>query len=169
MHKRPTADSAARRNLLDLLAVWAATGSYVGLSPVAPGTFGALVGLGWYWCVLQFPSVGLQIAASLGLILLSVPICTRASWQLEQGKDPGAIVLDEIATMPLVLLGIDATRGSVWAAAFVLHRLFDIAKPPPARQAEHLPAGWGILADDCVAAIYAGLALRACVWAGLLG
>jgi phosphatidylglycerophosphatase A len=41
--------------------------------------------------------------------------------------------------------------------AFAAFRLFDVTKPPPARQLEHLPAGWGILMDDLAAAVYANL------------
>ena len=150
------------------LALWAATGSYIGLSPWAPGTLGSLVGLGWFWCVAQLPGLVPQLTATLGLILLSVPICTRAARRIG-GKDPSAIVLDEIASLPIVLLGLDLSHVSVWVAAFVLHRLFDITKPPPVRAVERLPEGLGIVADDCVAAIYASLVLRACVWAGMLG
>ncbi|MBX9790840.1 MAG: phosphatidylglycerophosphatase A [Pirellulales bacterium] len=150
------------------LAMWAATGSYVGLSPWVPGTLGTLVGLGWVWSVSRLPGLTLQLAATLGLILISVPICTQAARRIG-GKDPSAIVLDEIASLPIVLLGLDLSHASVWLAAFVLHRVFDVTKPPPIRAVERLPDGLGIVADDCVAAVYAALVLRACVWAGLLG
>jgi phosphatidylglycerophosphatase A len=156
------------RSKLDRLAIWAATGSYVGLSPIMPGTIGSLLGLAWLWCVLQLPGLPLQLLTTLGLILISVPICTQAARQLG-GKDPSSIVLDEIASLPLVVLGLDMSHASMWVAAFVLHRLFDVGKPPPVRRVERLPDGLGIVADDCVAAIYAGLVLRACVWTGLLG
>ncbi len=164
-----SAQPEPRSGKLDQLAIWAATGSYVGLSPVMPGTVGCLLGLGWVWCVLQLPSMPIQLLATLGLILISVPVCTRAARRLAIGKDPGSIVLDEIASLPIVVLGLDMSHASMWVAAFALHRVFDITKPPPAQQVERLREGLGIVADDCVAAIYATLSLRACIWAGLLG
>jgi len=153
---------------VDAVAVWAATGSYVGLIRFMPGTFGCLLGLGWVWFVTKLPGLAVQAVAILGLILISVPICTRAARRLGR-KDPGSIVLDEIVSLPIVVFGLDTSHASVWVAAFVLHRVFDISKPPPVRTVERLPTGLGIVADDCVAALYAQLVLRACVWAGLLG
>lgn len=153
---------------MDGLAVWAATGSYVGLIPFMPGTFGCLLGLGWVWIVTKLPGLAVQAVAILGLMLISVPICTRAARLLGK-KDPGSIVLDEIVGLPIVVWGLNTSHASVWVAAFVLHRVFDISKPPPVRTVERLPTGWGIVADDCVAALYAQLGLWACVWAGLLG
>ena len=166
----PPVDAAPEgpTNWLDGLAVWAATGSYVGLIPFMPGTFGCLLGLGWVWIVTKLPGLALQGVAIGGLILISVPICTRAARRLGK-KDPGSIVLDEIASLPIVVWGLDTSHVSIWVAAFVLHRVFDISKPPPVRTVERLPTGSGIVADDCVAALYAHLVLRACVWAGLLG
>lgn len=162
------APPAGPKTWLDILAVWAATGSYVGLIPYMPGTFGCLLGLGWVWVVTKLPGLAVQGVAIGGLILISVPICTRAARLLGK-KDPGAIVLDEIASLPIVVWGLDTSHVSIWVAAFVLHRVFDITKPPPVRSVERLPTGSGIVADDCVAALYAHLVLRACVWAGLLG
>ena len=155
-------------NWVDAVAVWGATGSYVGLIPFTPGTFGCLLGIGWVWIVTKLPGLAVQGVAILGLILISVPICTRAARRLGK-KDPGSIVLDEIASLPIVVWGLDTSHVSIWVAAFVLHRVFDISKPPPVRTVERLPTGSGIVADDCVAAFYAHLVLRACVWAGLLG
>jgi phosphatidylglycerophosphatase A len=133
-----------------------------------PGTFGCLLGFGWVWIVTQLPGLAAQAVAIGGLILISVPICTRAARRLGV-KDPGSIVLDEIVSLPIVVFGLDTSHASIWVAAFVLHRVFDISKPPPVRTLERLPKGWGIVVDDCVAALYAQLVLRACVWAGWLG
>jgi len=57
----------------------------------------------------------------------------------------------------------------IWIAAFVLFRLFDISKPPPARQLERLPDGLGIMADDWAAGGFACLALHALHWFGAFG
>ena len=87
-------------------------------------------------------------------------------------KDPGSIVLDEIASMPIVFFFVtdaDVRRPIVLAVAFLLHRIFDITKPPPARQLEHLPTGLGIMADDWAAAAYGCLILHALHWTGVFG
>jgi phosphatidylglycerophosphatase A len=96
------------------------------------------------------------------LIAIGIPLCTAASRRLG-GKDPGCVVWDEIVTMPLVFLGLSSSQISdlgVLCVGFVLHRVFDITKPPPARQVERLPEGLGIMADDCVAGLYACAALH---------
>ena len=73
-------------------------------------------------------------------------------------KDPGPVVLDEAAGICLTLLFQPFKHGAwVFVAGFLAFRLFDITKPPPARQLEKLPAGWGILLDDLAAAVYANL------------
>ena len=75
--------------------------------------------------------------------------------------DPGRVVLDEIAGQWLALVALPMpTLGracAVLAVQFFLFRLFDVIKPPPARQFEKLPAGWGILLDDLAAALYANV------------
>jgi len=79
-------------------------------------------------------------------------------------KDNQAIVWDEIASMPIVFLLVPMTGWTVAVVGFALHRLFDITKPPPARQLERLPDGLGVMADDWIAALYACLALAALAW-----
>jgi phosphatidylglycerophosphatase A len=106
--------------------------------------------------------VGLQILVIIALGLLGVPICARAARRLG-GKDPGSVVWDEFVTLPLIFVGLPLTtfhRPEIACLGFALHRLFDISKLPPARQVESLPDGWGIMADDFVASIYAWIVLR---------
>ena len=85
-------------------------------------------------------------------------------------KDPGSIVFDEIASVPIVFLFLPAERfaleseGQIWpivAIGYALHRFFDIWKPPPTHQLERLPGGLGIMADDWMAGVYACLVLNA--------
>ena len=137
---------------------WLACGFGIGLAPVAPGTFGSLPGLLLAWLLVR---VGGQTALALGI----VAVVLAGTWSAHALsarlglKDPGVIVVDEIAGQMLTLLGV-AMSGSVLAAAFVLFRAFDILKPPPARQLEALPGGFGIMADDLAAGAYANVALR---------
>jgi phosphatidylglycerophosphatase A len=169
MNKAKTStDEPHARSWSGALAVFVATGFGVGLVPFAPGTVGSLWGLPLAWAVGHLPVLPQIIV--IGLIFIAgVPICTAAARYMGGLKDPGSIVLDEIASFPVVF----CLMGSGWSwklalAGFVLHRLFDITKPPPARQLERLPEGLGIMADDFAAAVYANLALRLVIWSGTL-
>jgi phosphatidylglycerophosphatase A len=141
------------------LAVWLATGFGVGFMPWAPGTFGTLLGLPLAWGLAQLGITKMALATA-AICLAGIPVCTRAARQLGQAKDPGSIVLDEIASVPITFFGIGDWSWGTVLAGFLLHRLFDITKPPPARQLERLPAGLGIMADDWIAGLYSNLALR---------
>lgn len=145
-------------------AVWLATGLGLGLSPFAPGTVGSLWGLPLSWALATWCPVWVQLTVTAVLIALGVPLCTRAAQQLGGKKDPGAIVWDEIASFPLVFVGHGSLSPATLALGFLLHRLFDVTKPPPARQLERLPTGLGIMADDVAAALYANAALWAIGW-----
>jgi len=131
-----------------------ATGFGAGLSPVMPGTVGTLWGIPLAWAVAQTPSVNLQVAVCLILTFIAIPICEAAEKQLGKGKDPGCIVADEYLTLPIVYLGLPFTPWVV-LSGFVLHRIFDITKPPPIRQLQNLKGGVGIVIDDFLAALMA--------------
>jgi len=73
-------------------------------------------------------------------------------------------VVDEAAGLMVTLIGVPIDVFSV-IGAFFLFRAMDILKPPPARQAESLPGGWGIVLDDVIAGVFANLLLRAALWA----
>jgi phosphatidylglycerophosphatase A len=134
-----------------------------------------------------------QIAITLIIAAVGVWAAKRAAqfWRVE---DPGRVVIDEVSGQHLTLLlgcgfplwwkpihsafeangvplGVmSATSALNWKyllLGFVLFRLFDIWKPFPARQAESLPGGWGIMTDDWVAGIYAGIGLWLARAAGL--
>jgi len=152
------------RTLTDRLAIWISTGLGVGLISPAPGTVGGLWGLPLVWLIGQM-SPAAQGPTLVILVFASVAICSVAARVLGGSKDPQAIVLDEIVALPIVFLGTGCKSPAVWVVGFLLFRLFDISKPPPARQAERLHTGWGIVADDCIAAGYAWLALQAVLWA----
>jgi phosphatidylglycerophosphatase A len=154
-------------------AVFLATGCGVGRVPFAPGTFGALLGLplslatGWLASHVSdaVASVAVEAAIVAAICLLGIPVCSRAA-ALMGRKDPGAIVLDEIASMPLALLVVPPGGRTplVLAVTFVLLRIFDIGKPFPCRQAERLPAGLGIMADDWGAAGWTAACLAIARW-----
>ncbi|HEY2759789.1 MAG TPA: phosphatidylglycerophosphatase A [Pirellulales bacterium] len=147
-----------------------ATGFWAGRIPWAPGTFGALWGLPLAWGISWIPGAWLQAVAIIAICLTGIPICTVAARVLGGLKDPGCIVLDEIASLPITFFALPRSqieRPIVLLIGFALHRLFDITKPPPARQLERLPEGLGIMADDWIAGIYSCIVLHT-LWAGLL-
>ena len=146
--------------------LFVATGTWLGYSPIVPGTCGSLWGLPLAWGIAQIEgfvepwslSFSIQLAVIAVLFIAGIPLCTSAARRLGGLKDPGAIVWDEIATMPVVFLFVplaDMSNPLILLAGFVLHRIFDITKPPPCRQLEALPDGLGIMADDLVAAMFA--------------
>ena len=148
---------------------WIATAGPVGHSPFAPGTFGPLLGLPLAWGIGQIPWPWLELGTIVVICAVGVPICGAAAARLGAGKDPGSIVLDEVAALPIVFFLVKADGPMTILAGFAFFRLFDIVKPPPARQAERLPGGVGIMADDWIAAVYANLALQLLVWLKLVG
>ncbi len=152
-------------------AVLLATCGGLGMIGFAPGTFGAAVGVLITMACSQLMLPPLVEAALLVVInLIGIPACTRAARALGRGKDPGAIVYDEAASLPLAALVVPAAARTptVLVALFVLHRLFDITKPFPCRQLERLPAGLGIMADDWGAAAYVAVCLTIGRWLGWL-
>ena len=130
------------------LARFLATCGSVGRLPFAPGTFGAIVGLGaWYL------TAGLAAPIGLGAFLLATVAGTWAGRRYARAmreEDPPEVVVDEFCGMWLALLGVAPTLPAV-LLAFALFRVLDIAKPPPIRQLERLPGGLGIMADDLAA------------------
>lgn len=140
-----------------------------GLLKPAPGTWGSLAAL-LLWATLAMgahaPASTLLIALIAGSVLsiaLGVPAATIAARESGR-KDPGFVVIDEVAGQWIALLGspADWKHGLI---ALVLFRLFDITKPFPARQLEALPEGWGIVFDDVAAGLYAwGVAAIVRIW-----
>jgi len=146
------------------IALWLSTGFGIGLVSPAPGTVGGLWGLPLAWAIGLLATSSSQLLV-IGLIgWVSVAICSTAASALGGSKDPGAIVLDEIAALPIVFLGISTATPAIWVAGWLLFRLLDITKPPPIRLFEQLPGGWGIMADDWIAAAMACAALHGLLW-----
>ncbi len=134
------------------LIKWIAVGFGTGWSPIMPGTVGTLVGLPLAWGLMSLPDIWCQIGTALVLTLIAIPICGVAE-KMIGGKDPGCIVADEYLTLPITVIGLT----SLWAllSGFILHRIFDITKPPPIKQLQHIHGGFGIVIDDFLAALIA--------------
>jgi phosphatidylglycerophosphatase A len=158
------------------LKLWIAQGFGVGRIPLAPGTFGSLVGMLWFGLLIASANVWVFISGIIVGAALSVWLCGEGERILKQ-KDPGSVVLDEITAMPVCFagwLGIsfwktgsmprldEILNARTWPAVlgvFIAFRFFDVLKPWPARQSQSLPGGWGITVDDFLAAIYVNAVL----------
>ena len=153
-------------SLLDRVSLWIATGFGFGYSPKAPGTVGALWGIPLTWVVMQIPSVLIQIVVLALLYAIGIPICTKAA-QLIGKKDPGEVVWDEIATVPIVFLFVEPrliSRPEILLIGFLLHRVFDISKLWPINKLETLKDGLGIMTDDVLAGVYGCAAMHLLLW-----
>jgi phosphatidylglycerophosphatase A len=143
-------------------AVFTAQGFGVGRSPVAPGTFGTLIGLPLVWLQSSFdPLLAVMFAVAFGLF--AVPVAGMAARYLNSDDD-GSIVIDEIAGYLVAMIAIPLTPWSI-VAGFVLFRCFDIIKPPPIGLLERkIKGGAGIVADDIAAGIMTNIVLQAGMW-----
>jgi len=136
---------------LDRIALAIATVGGVGWAPVAPGTVASALTIVVLW---------LLALSRTEIIVVFVVVTLIGTWAAEHAeralgtKDPGAIVIDEVAGMTLSVLLLPLTVP-VAILAFLLFRLFDIVKPTPARQAQTLHGGAGVMVDDLIAGLYA--------------
>ena len=153
------------------LILWLAQGFGTGRIPIAPGTFGSLLGLLWLGLLLLPGNWWFYLGGMCGGLGISVWCCGQAERLLQQ-KDPGSIVLDEMVAIPVCFASWMALeyyrhgtlppfaslpRPGAWLwilGLFVAFRFFDIVKPWPIGRSQALPGGWGITADDLIAALY---------------
>ncbi|MEN6383878.1 MAG: phosphatidylglycerophosphatase A [Phycisphaerales bacterium] len=131
----------------------------IGFLPKIPGTFGSLVMLGAFLAIhFLWPVQMISVVFLIAAIIISSVLCVFYAKRFG-AKDPGWVVIDELAGQAVALFPAAVTSGLVLPpaiAAFVLFRVFDIWKPSPIREMEQLRGGFGILADDLVAGVMAG-------------
>lgn len=163
-----------RASLWDTLV---ATGCGLGYIPLAPGTWGSAEGLLIYWLLLHrsslwaptlfhprgttavVPLVWIVVLITLAVSCFGLLAADNVARKLGK-KDPQFVVVDEVSGQLFTyLVALAPANWKYLLLGFILFRVFDIWKPFPARQAESLPGGWGIMADDWIAGIYAGLGL----------
>lgn len=145
------------------LATFVASFGYIGYVPIAPGTAGSVGGLVVYGLVRLIDKDYLELSLLVMVVVVGVWASSVTERRLNK-TDPGIIVIDEVAGMLMTLLWIQVTwTGAV--VAFLAFRVFDIFKPFPARWAERLPGGWGVMTDDLVAAGYAHITVLIFAWA----
>ena len=144
------------------LSVAVATALGVGYVPFAPGTFGSLAGLVVFAAVRASGLPVVELAAIVVVFLIGAWAASAAETHFGH-IDPGPVVIDEVLGMLVTLAFIPVG----WPAAltgFLLFRVFDVIKPYPANRFERLHGGFGVMADDAMAAVYANVVLRGVVY-----
>jgi phosphatidylglycerophosphatase A len=141
-----------KNRLARVLATWFGCG----YSPAAPGTVGAAaaVVISWWFRWEVVPNLLAGVAAGI-VGIWAATLEARNSGR----KDPGHIVIDEVAGQWITLAGATAISWRALLFGFLLFRLFDIWKPAPVRQLEAIPEGAGIMADDIMAGVYGAVVL----------
>ena len=130
----------------------------VGYFPLAPGTVTSAIIVLLYKLYLHKLSWPLYLLILFLLFFLG--IFTSASYSSElNDKDPRKITMDEAVGQLLVLFRMEKT-WPLLLAGFLLFRFFDVIKIYPIKKVEALPKGWGIMMDDILAAIYAGIVIH---------
>jgi phosphatidylglycerophosphatase A len=116
---------------------------------------------GNFWTTGLLPGSG-EVAITVMIAVMGIIVAGRAA-RYAQIEDPQWVVIDEVSGQLVtyyLFFWILPLNWKSWLLGFILFRAFDIWKPFPARQLEHLSGGWGIMADDWMAGIYAALVLR---------
>jgi phosphatidylglycerophosphatase A len=177
----PPSSASANLQRKPSFALFIATAAGLGYLPKAPGTWGSLAGValyvlvGWLASIRSLPMMNMErdvnfwtsdLSPALVAIPAAIIVAVVGLWtsdlvsKYSSVKDPQFVVVDEVSGQQLTyLLGAVVGNWKYLLLGFILFRVFDIWKPFPARQAESLPGGWGIMADDWIAAIYAALGL----------
>jgi len=173
------------RSTKDYLALAIATCG-VGYLPLAPGTWGSLVGVALFVLVrgalmklffgmsgqhklsllnVYYAVVAFELVVVFAIALIGTWAASRTE-RLSARKDPGKVVVDEVVGQFIALIPVPFLLQTAWwtaILAFVLFRFFDIVKPYPARRLESLESGLGIMADDIVAGAYAAIVVAIAV------
>ena len=156
---------------LDRVGHTIATGAGAGFFPIAPGTVGALEGVAVYLAIAYFAPRSSNLTSTSQITLLVVAnifVFAVGVWasgrtcDLSGIKDPQKVVVDEVSGQLISLIPLAFSPSLIAViAAFLFFRLFDIFKPYPIRRLEHLPRGFGVMADDALAGIYAAVLVGA--------
>ena len=143
----------------------------LGYLPIAPGTAGSLPPAVLFVLMSYLEVSAVAVSATMAVLALAGSVvcvkCAPAVIAATGKTDPEEVVADEFAGQAVTFLAVETfSTGQIWTTAvlgFLLFRLFDVVKPWPIRRLEKLPNGWGVLADDLLAGIYAGIVLQICV------
>lgn len=141
---------------MNFIVKFLGSGFYTGYLKYASGTFGSIAALIIY-LIPGFERTEVIIPAIILFIIIGIPISSQ--FETVYGKDPSECTIDEVVGMWISLLFVPKKVLYI-SIAFIIWRLLDIIKPYPARQAERLPAGFGIMTDDIISAVYSALLMN---------
>jgi phosphatidylglycerophosphatase A len=129
----------------------------IGYIPFAPGTFGSLAAALLYLFIPAMAPLGVFVP--LIVVVSALGVWAGGVMEGEYGKDPSAVVIDELAGQWVALAALPAAPV-VALISFLFFRLYDIAKPGSVDRLQNLPGGWGIMMDDLLAGLLANLSVR---------
>ena len=135
------------------------TGFGIGLLPIAPGTYGSILGMLLFLILAHLYLPILWLSLIITILYLVSYLAVQSALKIIQRPDPGEIVIDEVLGMMVVMMMIPPDPK--WAfLAFMLFRLFDIFKPWPINVVDSkLKNALGVILDDFLAALYAGIVI----------
>jgi phosphatidylglycerophosphatase A len=169
----PAPDRSAGVPLAHSAPLWATlTATFFGAGRMrpGPGSWGSAATVLLWWLASHWIVPNQQLYAaivlSLFVVAIGIPAATRVA-HASGIEDPQFVVIDEVAGQLITLIAVPISWKTL-LAGFILFRGFDIVKPPPVRQLEQLPAGWGIVLDDVAAGIYALLVMQLLLHFGIL-
>ncbi len=161
----------SNRKFRGRIGVLIATVLGAGYIPLVPGTVGSAISVAAFLLLRQFggePFIAFHAVAVALLTLIGVWACSETEKCLGS-RDPHQAIMDEVIGQQVALMGLPygpLPPAMLWAsgwkyflAAFILFRIFDVAKPFPIRRSERLPGGWGVIADDVVAGAFSFLVI----------
>ncbi|MFM8270091.1 MAG: phosphatidylglycerophosphatase A [Pseudomonadota bacterium] len=140
------------------MAIFIASGGFVGYFPIAPGTAGSLAALILIWYLRSFSWIVLLFTA-VALLVMGI-WAAGETCQILKKKDASQVVMDEIVGMMITVIGLPLTPYWLLVGFFVF-RILDIVKPSPAKYFdEKVAGGLGVMMDDVVAGIYGNIILQ---------
>lgn len=144
--------------LKKILAIFIASGGFVGYFPIAPGTVGSLLALVFIWYLKSFSWMVLALC-SVALLVIGI-WAAGETCQILKKKDASQVVMDEIVGMMVTMIGLPLTPYWLLVGFFVF-RILDIVKPSPAKYFdEKVAGGVGVMMDDVIAGIYGNIILQ---------
>ena len=141
----------------DFLVKAASSVFFIGYLPLVPGTFGSIFGVGLFYLLKGTTSVT-YFSFIFGIIVLGL-ITSGRTERLLNKKDPGCIVIDEMAGM-LIALSFMPLDFKIIFLAFLIFRILDTLKPYPAARLQNMHGAVGVMGDDLIAGIYTNIVLQ---------
>ena len=147
------------------LALFVATVCGIGYFPWAPGTVASLAALGvGYVATVSNGFSPIWLALAAATLFIPAVLVSEISEKRYAQSDPNSVVIDEVIGQWLAVSVAAGDNQIHWVLAFILFRVFDIAKPYPIKKCERFSKGWGVVADDVAAGLYAMIILASVRW-----